>query len=249
MSSSSHTNNELKKGPWSKEEDELLKAYVTKYGEKNWNTVSKNAGLNRDGKSCRFRWYNHLHSKVKKGSFNKEEEEEKVLQLYTKFGGLWSKMAAELPGRTDNAIKNFWNSRKRKRERRGQQVDIGESSLGGSNNSIGTSGIPMAMQSNLPPLPMKIQCQMSESISPYKSGSLESMFYTPKNLEGSDVGRVRSSTTNLVDEKGKKPISLENDVEANHDDIMHPDLWLGFILLNLNNELNHMLFTSCLVFN
>ncbi|RHN57508.1 putative transcription factor MYB-HB-like family [Medicago truncatula] len=117
MSSSSSV--DTKKGKWSKEEDEILKAYVEKHGTRNWDEVSKNTGLAHFGRSCRFRWYNNLRPGVKKGPFSKEEEN-KVFQLRKKFGGFkWSKIARELPGRTDNDIKNFWNARKRKHKKCG----------------------------------------------------------------------------------------------------------------------------------
>ncbi|RHN64747.1 hypothetical protein MtrunA17_Chr4g0072441 [Medicago truncatula] len=75
---------------------------------------------------------------------------------------------------------------------------------------------------------METQYQMSESSSPYKSGSLKSMFYRQENWEGFDASRVHSSELNLVDEKGKKPISLKDDVEANLDDLMDPCLLIDF---------------------
>jgi len=96
MSSSSDTNKGLKKGKWSKQEDEMLKAYVEKHGTRNWNEVSRNAGLIRCGISCRLRWYNHLRPDVKKGPFS-EEEKTKVFRFFNKFGEFkWSKLAQEV---------------------------------------------------------------------------------------------------------------------------------------------------------
>ena len=97
MPSSTDTNKRLKKGIlWSKEEDEILKAYVEKHGTRNWKEVSKNTGLAHCGNSCRFRWCNTLRPDVKKGPFSKEEEE-KFFELYSKFGEFrWSMMALEV---------------------------------------------------------------------------------------------------------------------------------------------------------
>jgi len=84
------------------------------------------------------------------------------------------------------------------------------------------------------PPPMKTRYQMSESSSLYKSGSLESMLYRQENWEGFNASRVHSSEINLVDEKGKKSISLENDVAASHGDFMDLDLQLD------NNDARHV---------
>uniref|UniRef100_A0ACD5ULI6 Uncharacterized protein n=1 Tax=Avena sativa TaxID=4498 RepID=A0ACD5ULI6_AVESA len=104
----------LKKGPWTQEEDELLVAYIKKHGQGNWRTLPKNAGLERCGKSCRLRWTNYLRPDIKRGRFSFEEEET-IIQLHSILGNKWSAIAARLPGRTDNEIKNYWNTHIRKR--------------------------------------------------------------------------------------------------------------------------------------
>lgn len=108
----------LKKGPWTAAEDAILIDYVQKHGEGNWNAVQKNSCLARCGKSCRLRWANHLRPNLKKGSFT-HEEEMLILQLHAQLGNKWARMAAQLPGRTDNEIKNFWNTRIKRRQRAG----------------------------------------------------------------------------------------------------------------------------------
>ncbi|XP_043689137.1 transcription factor MYB101-like [Telopea speciosissima] len=108
----------LKKGPWTAAEDAILMEYVKKHGEGNWNAVQKNSGLSRCGKSCRLRWANHLRPNLKKGSFSPEEER-LILELHSKLGNKWARMAAQLPGRTDNEIKNYWNTRVKRRQRAG----------------------------------------------------------------------------------------------------------------------------------
>ncbi|XP_062077695.1 transcription factor MYB97-like [Humulus lupulus] len=108
----------LKKGPWTAAEDHVLMEYVKKHGEGNWNSVQKYSGLNRCGKSCRLRWANHLRPNLKKGSFTPEEEK-LILELHAKYGNKWARMAAQLPGRTDNEIKNYWNTRVKRRKRQG----------------------------------------------------------------------------------------------------------------------------------
>ncbi|XP_010539304.1 PREDICTED: transcription factor MYB29-like [Tarenaya hassleriana] len=108
----------LKKGPWTAAEDETLAAYVREQGEGNWNAVQKNTGLARCGKSCRLRWANHLRPNLKKGAFSAEEER-LIIQLHAQLGNKWARMAAQLPGRTDNEIKNYWNTRLKRLQRQG----------------------------------------------------------------------------------------------------------------------------------
>ncbi|RZC65498.1 hypothetical protein C5167_009189 [Papaver somniferum] len=106
--------NGLKKGPWTPEEDQKLVDYVQKHGHGSWRTLPKNAGLQRCGKSCRLRWANYLRPDIKRGRFSFEEEET-IIQLHSVLGNKWSTIAARLPGRTDNEIKNYWNTHIRKR--------------------------------------------------------------------------------------------------------------------------------------
>ncbi|KAK8601843.1 hypothetical protein V6N13_058480 [Hibiscus sabdariffa] len=111
----------LKKGPWTSAEDAILVNYVKKNGEGNWNAVQKHSGLSRCGKSCRLRWANHLRPDLKKGMFTPDEER-RIVELHAKLGNKWARMAAELPGRTDNEIKNFWNTRIKRLQRAGLPI-------------------------------------------------------------------------------------------------------------------------------
>nr|ASR18122.1 R2R3MYB37 [Ginkgo biloba] len=112
------TSSGLKKGPWTAAEDAILVAYVKEHGEGNWNSVQKHSGLSRCGKSCRLRWANHLRPNLKKGAFTPEEER-MIIDLHAKLGNKWARMAALMPGRTDNEIKNYWNTRIKRRMRAG----------------------------------------------------------------------------------------------------------------------------------
>ncbi|URD94688.1 Myb-related protein [Musa troglodytarum] len=133
----------LNKGTWTEEEDMKLIAYIHKYGHQNWRALPKLAGLLRCGKSCRLRWTNYLRPDIKRGNFTKDEEDT-IIKLHALLGNkytmpplpsvtwsiasccslsslVWSKIASFLPGRTDNEIKNVWNTHLKKRAASGEQ--------------------------------------------------------------------------------------------------------------------------------
>ncbi|VAH59264.1 hypothetical protein VPH35_043797 [Triticum aestivum] len=106
-------NPELIKGPWSKEEDDIIVEMVKKYGPKKWSTIAQ-ALPGRIGKQCRERWHNHLNPGINKDAWT-QEEEITLIHAHRMYGNKWAELTKFLPGRTDNSIKNHWNSSVKKK--------------------------------------------------------------------------------------------------------------------------------------
>ncbi|KAL5539771.1 hypothetical protein UlMin_045149 [Ulmus minor] len=116
-----------KKNLWKPEEDLILKKYVETHGEGNWATVSQQTGLMRGGKSCRLRWKNYLRPDIKRGEMS-EEEEDLIIRMHKLLGNRWSLIAGRIPGRTDNEVKNYWNTHLNKKTIQSKRKVINSSS-------------------------------------------------------------------------------------------------------------------------
>ncbi|CAL9111423.1 Myb-like DNA-binding domain containing protein [Musa troglodytarum] len=124
----------IKKGPWTPEEDIILVSYVQEHGPGNWRSVPANTGLTRCSKSCRLRWTNYLRPGIKRGNFTPHEEGI-IIHLQSLLGNRWAAIASYLPQRTDNDIKNYWNTHLKKK------IKKHEAAADGYKMTSGTSSI------------------------------------------------------------------------------------------------------------
>ncbi|CAL5194906.1 unnamed protein product [Lathyrus oleraceus] len=226
----------LRKGLWSPEEDEKLLNHITNYGHGCWSSVPKQAGLQRCGKSCRLRWINYLRPDLKRGTFS-QEEENLIIELHSVLGNRWSQIAAQLPGRTDNEIKNLWNSCLKKKLRQkgidpvthkplseienGEEDDektrsqekvteISESTSKSDAGSYEQKQSSVVVKAYEPEMEVEGSCSNSNN---YLMGNypIQMSFTSNDNLPNS----ISNSSTHWFDQTGLKPFDCETSIKEN----------------------------------
>ncbi|KAG9156809.1 hypothetical protein Leryth_019503 [Lithospermum erythrorhizon] len=222
----SHTN----KGAWTKEEDERLINYIRTHGEGCWRSLPKAAGLLRCGKSCRLRWINYLRPDLKRGNFT-EEEDDIIIKLHGLLGNKWSLIAGRLPGRTDNEIKNYWNTHiKRKLISRGidpqtHRLLNGATTTTTTNHDITTTStttdICLDYSSTSPPLNDKTNLMIMSQALDTKFKLIPSIIETTIEDNNTKCSSVTTEETLIVPSQpqNKPSINLELSIGLpSHDD-------------------------------
>ncbi|ONK65256.1 uncharacterized protein A4U43_C07F35270 [Asparagus officinalis] len=199
----------VKKGPWTPEEDITLVSYIQEHGPGNWKSVPIKTGLLRCSKSCRLRWTNYLRPGIKRGNFT-DQEEKLIIHLQALLGNRWAAIATYLPERTDNDIKNYWNTHLKKKLQK-HEANNANKSKGQWERRLQTD-INLAKQAlqqalsldNTKPTNNSITIPSSSSSSTYAS-STENI---SKLLEGW-MGSVKPSSVGLANSESTESLVSE----------------------------------------
>ncbi len=169
-----------RRGPWSLSEDNCLKQQVRTHGILNWVRIAETLG-SRTSKQCRERYYNHLHPNLNHGPITKEEGAQ-IEQLVQQIGRRWVEIARSLPGRSDNTVKNWWNSKHKRRKQLGC-CQVGSSCHADDSRHGGVTMGPRAaaVQS---PVEHRYEMPRFETASPSPCSSESSVIGTSLNTAG-----------------------------------------------------------------
>ncbi|VVB04256.1 unnamed protein product [Arabis nemorensis] len=210
---------EVRKGPWTMEEDLILINYIANHGDGVWNSLAKSAGLKRTGKSCRLRWLNYLRPDVRRGNITPEEQLI-IMELHAKWGNRWSKIAKHLPGRTDNEIKNFWRTRIQKYIKQSDVITTTTSSVGSGCSEINDQAASTSSHN--------VFCKQDQVMETYSPTTTS--YQQHPNMDFNYGNYPAAATTTTTD----YPIPMTVDDQSGESYWGMDDIWSSMHLLNGN---------------